>query len=157
MGANIIYISQVSHWSWVYLKISKKKSPTYKIISGKFYVCRPKFYLQIDPTINQKKWRPQAKCFLFMLALLLSQGGYSTRSPSVKHYFLKGKISQEVSLKVLFYGHLLKSFNLNKCNQIKPSSLLICNHFSRKVVLQTQIFFSDWRPRKKSGFILKVR
>ena len=51
------------------------------------------------------------------------------------------------------------------------STHLICNHFSRKVVLQTRIFFSGWRKvvlqiriffsglrkvvdQKKSGFIL---
>ena len=34
-----------------------------------------------------------------------------------------------------------------------PDSLLICNrnHFSKKVVLEL-VFFSGWRPRKKSKF-----
>ena len=41
----------------------------------------------------------------------------------------------------------LLAVNILSC--LLPYSLLICNHFSRKVILQTRIFFSGWRPRKK--------
>ena len=124
----------------------------YKIISGKFYVCRPKFYLQIDPTINQKKMKAASQVlFIHARASFISRRLQYKKSLSVI-LFLKG---QKISLKVLFQGHLLKSFNLNMCNQIKPSSLLICNHFSRKVVLQTQIFFLIGDPEKKVGLYYK--
>ena len=73
----------------------------------------PKFLFADRPyDQSEKKWRPLAKCFLFMLALLLSQGGYNIGSPLVKYYFLKVRMIKRVPFKVLFFQKMPSKLTL---------------------------------------------